>query len=60
MLFADMAAEVVCVERSGEFGPMYAKDMSRRGKKSIVINLKNPEGRRALLKLVETTDALCK
>lgn len=58
MLFADMGAEVICVDRSGEFNPLYAKDMSRRGKKSVVINLKNAEGRSALLKLVASADAL--
>jgi alpha-methylacyl-CoA racemase len=58
MLFADMGADVICVDRSGELNPMYAKDMSRRGKKSVIINLKNPEGRDALLKLVASADAL--
>jgi alpha-methylacyl-CoA racemase len=58
MLFADMGAEVICIDRSDKLDPMYAKDMSRRGKKSIIINLKSAEGRSTLLKLVETADAL--
>jgi alpha-methylacyl-CoA racemase len=58
MLLADMGAEVICIDRGGNADPMYAKDMSRRGKKSIVINLKSAEGRETLLKLVESADVL--
>lgn len=58
MLLADMGAEVICVDRGANPDPTYAKDMSRRGKKSIVINLKSPEGRDALLKLVASADVL--
>lgn len=58
MLLADMGAEVIRVERSPRRDPMYNKDMSARGKKSIVLNIKTDEGREALLKLVENADVL--
>lgn len=58
MILADMGAEVIRVERSLHRDPMYVKDMSARGKKSIVLNIKSEEGREALLKLVEGADAL--
>ena len=41
MLLADMGADVIGVDRELGVDPMYAKDMSRRGKKSIVLDLKN-------------------
>ncbi|GMG88416.1 CaiB/BaiF CoA transferase family protein [Biformimicrobium ophioploci] len=58
MLLADMGAEVIRVERSLKRDPIYAKDMSARGKKSIVINLKSEDGRAALLQLVAGADVL--
>lgn len=58
MLLADMGAEVICIDRGVNNDPMYAKDMSRRGKKSVIINLKDANGRDALLKLIEKADVL--
>jgi alpha-methylacyl-CoA racemase len=58
MLLADMGAEVIVVDRGPISDPLYAKDMSRRGKKSIVINLKTDEGRETLLALIASADAL--
>lgn len=58
MLFADMGAEVICVDRGLEQDPMYAKDMSRRGKKSVVLDLKSDEGRAVFLKLVGSADVV--
>jgi alpha-methylacyl-CoA racemase len=58
MLLADMGATVIRVERGAHREALYAKDMSARGKKSIVLNLKSELGREALLKLVETADVL--
>lgn len=58
MLLADMGAEVICIDRNVELDPLNKKDMSRRGKKSMVIDLKKPQGRELLLKLVKTADAL--
>ncbi|MBR9909200.1 MAG: CoA transferase [Gammaproteobacteria bacterium] len=58
MLLADMGAEVIVIDRGPNTDPMYVKDMSRRGKKSIVVNLKSEQGRNTLLKLVATADVL--
>lgn len=58
MLLADMGAEVICIDRSSKTDPMYAKDMSRRGKKSIVVDLKSETGRETLLKLIASADAV--
>ena len=58
MMLADMGAEVIRVERSARREAIYAKDMSARGKKSIVINVKHEQGREALLKLVARADVL--
>ncbi len=58
MILADMGAEVIRVERSLNRDPQYAKDVSARNKKSIVLNLKSLEGREALLRLVDKSDVL--
>ncbi|WP_346839429.1 CaiB/BaiF CoA-transferase family protein [Microbulbifer sp. SAOS-129_SWC] len=58
MLLADMGAEVIRVERSAQRDPLYARDMSARGKKSIVLNLKHEQGREALLALGQRADVL--
>jgi alpha-methylacyl-CoA racemase len=61
MLLADMGAEVIVVERSRQpngIASASKNDISSRGKKSIALNLKNPEGVRTLLKLVESADML--
>ena len=58
MMFADMGADVIRVERSTKLDPMRNCDASFRGKKSIVLNLKAEEGREALFKLVEKADVL--
>lgn len=59
-LLADMGADVICVERPGP-GLMPgdgAKTVDRRGKKSIAIDLRNPEGVNLVLKMVESADVL--
>ncbi len=61
MLLADMGAEVIVVERSREpngIASASEKDVNSRGKKSIALNLKHPDGVETLLKLVETADML--
>lgn len=58
MLLADMGAEVICIDRSLQTDPLFAKDMSRRGKKSIVLDLKRRRGRELALELVTSADAL--
>ncbi len=58
MMLADMGADVVCIERKSPamLNPM--TDCARRGKRSIVLDLKSPEGRASLLALVEKADVL--
>ncbi|WP_309045713.1 CaiB/BaiF CoA transferase family protein [Marinobacter sediminicola] len=58
MMLADMGAEVISVERVGVTAVQPELDCSRRGKRSVALNLKTPEGVKALLKLVESADAL--
>lgn len=57
MMFADMGAEVIAVDRTGS-GGILKVDINRRGKRSIALDLKSDEGREAFLKLCETADAL--
>ena len=65
MLLADMGAEVIVIDRGGKVNmgvpdleAMSQRDMSRRGKKSIAVNLKSKEGKELVLKLVAEADAL--
>ena len=58
MILADMGAEVIRVERSCKPGLLQDKDISLRGKKSLVVNLKSPEGITVLLRMIESADVL--
>ena len=58
MLLADMGAEVISVERQSDKSGRRLPDCSRRGKKSIALNLKNPAAVETLLQMVESADAL--
>jgi alpha-methylacyl-CoA racemase len=58
MLLADMGAEVICIDRTTTPDLGLTKDCSRRGKRSIALDLKTDAGREALLRLVEGADAL--
>lgn len=58
MLFADMGARVISVDRSSQEGGLLPSDCTRRGKHSIALNLKSEQGIEALLRLVESADAL--
>jgi alpha-methylacyl-CoA racemase len=57
MILADMGAEVIIIERPGN-SSSGRLDVSHRGKKSIVINLKNTEGLAIALKLIARSDVL--
>lgn len=57
MLFSDMGAEVIRVERLGPERPA-PKDVHQRGRRSIAVDLKQPEGVEAVLKLCESADAI--
>jgi alpha-methylacyl-CoA racemase len=62
MLLADMGAEVIRIERAGSVrGPAPETphpDISRRGRRNIALDLKQPGGVATLLDLVERADAL--
>ena len=62
MLFSDMGAEVVRVDRtlpSGLGVPRpYGSDLLNRGRRSVAIDMKNPDGVATLLRLAEQADAL--
>jgi len=57
MMLSDMGAEVIRVERlsSADKAP---KDVLARNRKSVALNLKNPAGVEAVLRLVDSADAL--
>lgn len=61
MLFADIGADVVVVDRINadtERVDVGGNDIASRGKRSIAVDLKTPEGVRTVLQLVEQCDAL--
>ena len=59
MLLADLGAEVVTIGRkSARTDTPAAQVLSERGKRTIALNLKTPEGVEAVLKLCESADAL--
>ena len=69
MMLGDMGAEIIKVEPPGEGDPMRRWGVTRNGdslwwpaigrnKRSVTLDLKHPRGREALLRLVETADAL--
>lgn len=58
MILADMGATVIRVDRPGAADPRLAEPVSGRGKKSVVLNLKQAEGLDALLALIDSADVL--
>ena len=62
MMLADMGADVVRVDRAESARQSVAAnpatDVLGRGRRSVGVNLKNPEGIEVILKLVETADVL--
>ncbi|MFB7342943.1 CaiB/BaiF CoA transferase family protein [Streptomyces hydrogenans] len=60
MLLADLGADVVRVDRPGgaDLGVDPAKDLTNRNKRSVLVDLKAPEGPAAVLDLVERADIL--
>jgi alpha-methylacyl-CoA racemase len=55
MLLADLGADVVRIDRKESVGRTQL-DISNRGKRSIAVDLKSPEGVEAVLSLIETAD----
>jgi alpha-methylacyl-CoA racemase len=62
MMLADMGAEVIRIERAGAPPPGLPMDprfdIMSRGKRSIAVNLKHPEGRELVLQFAESADIL--
>ncbi len=62
MMLADMGAEVVRVDRSSrvpaEMPAEHARDISNRSRRSIGVDLKNPDGIEMMLRLIEQSDIL--
>lgn len=58
MLLADMGADVVVVEKTNDKSEARGKDCTRRGKRSMPIDLKNSEGVARLLRMVEKAEVL--
>ena len=62
MVLSDLGAEVIRVDRvsavPNEFPSTPGIDLLNRGRKSVAFDLKNQEGIKALLRLVEEADAL--
>lgn len=57
MLLSDMGAEVIRVDRAGG-GGRAGRDVLTRGRKSIAVDMKHPQGKEVILKLCENADAL--
>jgi alpha-methylacyl-CoA racemase len=58
MMLSDLGAEVIRVDRKSAMGGGTKFDILSRGRKSIALDLKNPEAIETVLKLVEQADAL--
>lgn len=59
MMLADMGAEIVRVDRAGSVGrPANPSDILARGRQSIAIDLKQPEGVETTLRLIDNADIL--
>jgi alpha-methylacyl-CoA racemase len=59
MLLSDMGADVIKVDRPGAaVGPNAERDALQRGRLSVSVNVKHPDGVEAVLRLVEQADAI--
>lgn len=61
MLLADLGADVIRVDRAGTGVPEHVPDARRamtRGRRSVAVDLKSPEGIEVVLRLVASSDAL--
>lgn len=62
MMFADMGAEVIRIDRPGNASIVAPEDsrfdITARGRRSIAIDLKKPEGQQTVLRLLDNADAV--
>ncbi|MCF6304060.1 MAG: CoA transferase [Rhodobacteraceae bacterium] len=57
-VLADMGAEVIVIDRPKRGDIALEKAVDRRGKRSIIIDLKSPKGIQTALELIQSADAL--
>ena len=57
MLLADLGADVIRVERAADDGWPVARDPHRRNRRSLALNLRQPQAVQTLLRLIERSDA---
>jgi len=57
MLLSDMGAEVIRIDRIGA-APVHPHDFPLRGRRTVAVNLKTPDGIATVLKMVEGADGL--
>ena len=63
MLLADLGAEIIRVDRVADAGPVgpsesHVHELVNRGRRSIKVDLKHPDGPEVVLDLVERADVL--
>ncbi len=58
MILADMGAEVIRIDRVNGPDARVTERVSGRGKKSVILDLKDPEGVETLLRIVENADVI--
>jgi len=58
MMLADLGAEIVRVDRKSAEGTKRPGDILARGRKSIAVDLKSPDGVETVLTLIDQADAL--
>ena len=58
MVLSDMGAEVVRIDRKSAAGTGSKYDVMNRGRRSVAVDLKTPEGVEAVLRLADQADAL--
>lgn len=59
MMLADMGAEVIRIDRAGGgLGGAIPNDVLNRGRRSVAVNLKSPEGVEVVLRLCEKADII--
>lgn len=58
MMLADMGAELIRIDRAASAGRPAGKDILARGRESVAVDLKHPQGVETVMRLIETADVL--
>ena len=56
MMLSDMGAEIIRIDRLNQKGSGHRANVLHRGRKSIAVDLKNPQGVEITLELIEQAD----